>query len=183
MLKPWRKKKTCKIKTSKWKELIKIKKRSMEQKTPRNMPATRCWWMGGLQYDEQVCGRYFGGQKRGNGFFPMKRGGVGSMRVMKVRNSLMWDACTSTKSMVRFQSVLLRAMSGYVALKQHWCVSMSMAHVTTMNHAYIPGLNCLLGPSWRLRPAQSWLHPSLAAAYGKDVHTPSLGSEWEMTWW
>lgn len=58
--------------------------------------------------------------------------------------------------------LLLRFMSGSMALQRQEFVSMSMDHATTKGYVDSPGLGCLLEPSQCQRAVQSLLHPSLA---------------------
>jgi hypothetical protein len=73
--------------------------------------------------------------------------------------------------MVKSQPVLLlRAMSGSVAMQQHQSVSMSVAHITTKGHVDFPGLG-------DHRDIKSWTdlaYPSLSAAVWRAALTYSL---------
>lgn len=58
---------------------------------------------------------------------------------MAVRNSVMWETCTATQTMVVFGPMLLqRAMSVSMTLPKQGSVSLSVAHVTTKDHEDIP---------------------------------------------
>ena len=54
-------------------------------------------------------------------------------------------------------TLLLRTVSGSVALHKQGSVLMSMVHVTTKGHVEVPGLGCCLRPCRCLRAEQSYL--------------------------
>lgn len=58
--------------------------------------------------------------------------------------------------------LLLRTMSGPMAMRQQWSVPTSIDQETTKGHSDIPSLGCHLRPCWCPRAEQSWPHPSPA---------------------
>lgn len=83
------------------------------------------------------------------------------------------------EALVKSQSMLLlRAMSGSVTMYPQGSVSVSVAHITTKDHAEVPGLGCaeLVPPFTGCVTLESWPPLELAAA----VPAPLLGSTVEL---
>lgn len=74
--------------------------------------------------------------------------------------------------MVKSQNTLpVRAMSATVAVQQQGFVLMSIAYITTEDHAHVPGLGGNLRSCWCLRVVQTWPFP------------PLLGALWRVEEW